>query len=78
VKSHDSWEEVRTISSRNGPLGPNGTWKTGQRVPATGTWEDQYGQRSVFHEHGTFITCIGRKGEVAFRKLVRAAGEMTA
>lgn len=62
----------------NRPLGPNGTWKTGQRVPATGLWQDQYGQVQMFHEHGTFIFCIGRKGEVAFRKLIRAAGEVSA
>ena len=24
------------------PKGPRGTWKTGQRVPVTGDWADQY------------------------------------
>lgn len=59
--------------SNNRPLGPGGTWKTGQRVPATGEWQDQYGQVNTFREHGTFVTCIGRKGECAFRSLVRQA-----
>lgn len=54
--------------SRHVPLGPGGSWKTGQRVPATGHYTDQYAFTS-FHEAGaTFGPCIGRKGECAYRK----------
>ena len=61
----------------NRPLGPGGTWKTGQRVPESGNWQDQYGQVSWFNKYGTFICCIGRD-EGAFRTLIRAAAEDTA
>lgn len=54
------------------PHGPDGTWKTGQRVPFDGSWADQYGVVS-FHERGaTFPPCIDRKGEYAFRFLIEA------
>lgn len=58
---------------RRGPLGPNGTWKTGQRCPATGIWRDQYGQVIEMHVHDTFPPCIGREGECAYRTLVHRA-----
>lgn len=47
-------------------------WKTGQRVPVTGNYRDQYGVVSHHEVHRTFPPCIGRKGEGAFRYLVRA------
>ncbi|WP_156750544.1 hypothetical protein [Mycobacterium sp. 852013-50091_SCH5140682] len=62
-------------SNRNQPLGPGGTYKTGQRVPATGLWMDQHGQTSHFEEHRTFPTCIGRKRECAYRSRVRRIEE---
>lgn len=50
------------------PKGPDGAWKTGQRVPWTGYWTDQYG-RTTHHAAGaTFPPCIDRKGECAFRR----------
>lgn len=53
------------------PLGPNGRWKTGQRVPVSGTWTDQYGL-VTYHEKGsTFPPCIDRKGECAHRELIQ-------
>ncbi|MFB7949713.1 hypothetical protein ACFC6L_32940 [Kitasatospora phosalacinea] len=52
------------------PLGPNGTWKTGQRVPATGHYQDQYGRVSHHEEADTFPPCIDRKGECAYRTRV--------
>lgn len=55
------------------PKGPNGSYKTGQRVPETGTWVDQYGV-PTYHERGaTFPPCIDRKGECAYRVLAQAA-----
>lgn len=51
------------------PLGPDGLWKTGQRVPFTGIWIDQFGASSHHEEGGTFPTCIGRKRECAYRYL---------
>jgi len=54
------------------PLGPDGSWKSGQRVPFDGMWADQYGQVTV-HERGTtFPPCIYRKGECAYRYPVEA------
>ncbi|RIX30551.1 hypothetical protein D1781_03795 [Amnibacterium setariae] len=55
--------------SRHQPLGPNGTWKTGQRVPFDGAWVDQYGTVSTHLRGDTFPPCIDRKGECAFRLL---------
>lgn len=49
------------------PLGPNGRWKTGQRVPFTGYFIDQHGIVSWHQEHRTFPPAIGRKGSVAYR-----------
>lgn len=58
---------------RHEPLGPNGTWKTGQRVPWTGHWVDQHGI-VTHHDRGTtFPPCIDRKGEAAYRLLVKTA-----
>jgi hypothetical protein len=59
--------------TRNRPLGPNGTWKTGQRCPSTGNWRDQYGQVIAIERHDTFPPCVGRKGECAYRSRVREA-----
>ncbi|WP_440712952.1 hypothetical protein [Gordonia sp. FQ] len=49
------------------PLGPGGRWKTGQRVPATGNYVDQFGTVSWHEEHRTFPPAIDRKGSVAYR-----------
>lgn len=58
------------------PKGPNGTWKTGQRVPVDGRWADQYGQVNFFEEKTTFPPCIQPKGgEVAYRTLVKAVSK---
>lgn len=54
------------------PKGPDGTWKTGQRVPATGLWSDQFGAISRHDEGATFAPCIDRKGECAYRFLIEA------
>ena len=61
------------MASRHYPAGPNESWKTGQRVPMTGWWTDQYGLVNHFDQGTTFPPCIDRKGECAFRKLIRAA-----
>jgi len=53
------------------PLGPDGLFKTGQRVPVSGMWMDQYGVVTHHAEHATFPPCIDRKGECAFRELVQ-------
>lgn len=55
------------------PLGPSGSWKTGQRVPLAGLYIDQYGVYSTHDRGATFPPCIGRKGECAYRRLVKAA-----
>jgi hypothetical protein len=47
--------------------------KTGMRVPVSGWWEDQHGERSYHEAHRTFPPCIGRKGECAHRRLVKLA-----
>jgi len=57
---------------RHRPKGPNETWKTGQRVPTTDIYVDQYGVASHHEEGRSFPPCIGRKGECAFRKPYRA------
>lgn len=58
------------MSTRHLPKGPSGTWKTGQRVPTSGTWADQYGTVYHFTQGSTFPPCIDRKGECANRFLV--------
>lgn len=55
---------------KHNPLGPGGTWKTGQRVPSGGPWVDQYGEIDNFVSGTTFPPCIGRKGECAYRNPV--------
>jgi len=52
--------------------GPDGSWKTGQRVPTAGHWADQYGVVNRFDAGSTFPPCIDRKGECAFRRLIEA------
>jgi hypothetical protein len=47
------------------------SFKTGERVPVTGLYVDQYGVHSFHQAHRTFPPCIGRKGECAYRKFVR-------
>ena len=53
--------------SRQRRLGVKFTFKTGQRVPWTGEYVDQYGAASFHEAHSTFPPCIGRKGECAYR-----------
>ena len=48
-------------------------WKTGQRVPMSGWYVDQYGYTTYHAAHRTFPPCIGRKGQCAFRTLKLAA-----
>ncbi len=55
------------MRSHQQPLGPNGTFKTGQRVPAEGAWVDQFGTVTSHEEGATFPPCIGRKGTCAYR-----------
>lgn len=56
------------------PLGPGGTYKTGQRVPKTGYWRDQTGQVNFFEKHSTFPPVVSHDGgPVAFRTFIRAA-----
>jgi len=52
------------------PLGPDQSWKTGQRVPTGGDWADQYGDITRFNAGHTFPPCIDRKGECAYRRLI--------
>jgi hypothetical protein len=58
---------------RHRPKGPNGSWKTGQRVPQTQFYVDQHGEVSHHTMGSTFPPCIGRKGECAYRTPYRAA-----
>lgn len=55
------------------PKGPDGAWKTGQRVPFTGAYVDQYGVVTNHEVGATFAPCIDRKGECAYRHLIEAA-----
>lgn len=50
-----------------------GTYKTGQRVPQTGYYRDQYGVVSHHEAHRTFPPCIGRSGACAHRAWVPTA-----
>lgn len=61
------------MANRHRPLGANDKWKTGQRVPVSGEWADQYGLVTHHEMGGTFPPCLDRKGECAYRILVRAA-----
>jgi hypothetical protein len=36
------------------PKGPGGSWKTGQRVPYTGWWRNNFGQQCHFAQGATF------------------------
>ena len=59
------------MNARNRPLGPNNSWKTGQRVPFTGDWVDQFGQVNRFEATSTFPPVVARKGgECAYRRFV--------
>lgn len=60
-------------STNHWPKGPDDSWKTGQRVPYTGHWIDQYGSVSHFTVGSTFPPCIDRKGECAYRYQVTVA-----
>jgi hypothetical protein len=61
-------------------LGPGGSWKSGQRVPRTGSWVDQHGVVSFHYAGDTFPPCVGygRKGECAYRRPFVNAGSRTA
>ncbi|ALJ22023.1 hypothetical protein AOA12_19865 [Microbacterium sp. No. 7] len=59
-----------TMAKNHFPLGPDGAWKTGQRVPFTGFYADQFGTVSHHETGATFPPCIDRKAECAFRHLV--------
>jgi|GEM_PF-3217767 len=50
------------------PKGPDGSWKSGQRVPESGPYVDQHGFVSYHETSGTFPPCIGREGECAYRR----------
>lgn len=60
------------MASYHRPKGPNETWKTGQRVPVSGAWADQYGLVTNHTAGGTFPPCLDREGECAYRHLVFA------
>lgn len=62
-----------TYRRRHHPKGPRGSWKTGQRVPVSGEYADQYGQHAHFTQGTTFPPCIRRKGECAYRWLIKVA-----
>lgn len=67
-------EQVSPVGERgllmHTPKGPDGLWKTGQRVPVSGLWLDQYGVITYHALGATFPPCIDRKGECAYRDLV--------
>lgn len=71
MSTTEAKEELSVM--RHHPLGPGGQWKTGQRVPWTDQWIDQYGTVTHHEEGGTFPPCIGRKGECAYRRPAEAA-----
>lgn len=62
-----------TPHTKHVPLGPGGTWKTGQRVPVDSWYRDQHGVTSRHERGATFPPCIGRKGACAFRTMVISA-----
>lgn len=43
------------------PIGPNDSWKTGQRVPVSGQWADQYGSVHSFEQGTTFPRALIEK-----------------
>lgn len=61
------------MSALHRPKGPGDTWKTGQRVPVSGYYADQYGTVTHHETGGTFPPCLFLKGECAFRRLTGAA-----
>ncbi|MGW1998211.1 hypothetical protein [Embleya sp. NPDC001921] len=62
------------------PLGPAGTWKTGQRVPETGHYADQYGLVQHFEIATTFPPCMNLddESECAYRIPLTDEAEATA
>lgn len=66
------------MTTRHRPKGPNNAWKTGQRVPVTGMWVDQHGVPTLHEAGATFPPCLDRKGECAYRHLVRPSAAATA
>lgn len=62
-------ERRKAMMNHHLPKGPDGAWKTGQRVPFSGYWADQHGDVTRFIAGRTFPPCIDRKGECAFRHL---------
>lgn len=58
------------MTAHHRPLGPDESWKSGQRVPYSGIWQDQFGQQARFEAGRTFPPCIDRKGTCAYRVLV--------
>lgn len=63
---------MTTKGSRRRPLGPHGSWMTGQRAPVSGVWIDQFGDMAEFNAGHTFPPCTGRKRTCAYRHLIRA------
>jgi hypothetical protein len=55
------------MSSANQPLGPNGEWKTGQRVPENGDYVDQFGLVTCHEQGRTFPPALDRKSTCAYR-----------
>ncbi len=53
---------------KHSPLGPDGSWKTGQRVPSNGYYRNQFGQIVHFDAGTTFPPRVGHQsgGKVAF------------
>lgn len=74
----DLREKGQIMPRKKRPLGPNGSWKTGQRVPEDGNWKDQYGTVSTHYEGDTFPPCVHRQGECAFRERVIRSAAATA
>jgi len=72
IPTNERRPDVRLRRHVRGPLGPGDTWKSGQRVERSGIYTDQYGVESLHLIHSTFPPCIGRKGEGALRRLIRA------
>lgn len=69
LPNHRGHGAVRRAAKHRG-LGPDGSWKTGQRVPDEGFYVDQYGVTTWHWQGATFPPCVGRKGECAFRRRV--------
>ncbi|OYN82954.1 hypothetical protein [Mycolicibacterium sphagni] len=71
INPKESW--IKMAKKRHkGPLGPNGSWKQGQRVPVGGQWIDQFGRILDLTAHFTFPP-IPVKGECTFWKLYEEA-----